>query len=265
MQLVRLGESPQPHRQRLVRHLVDPAEIRCSVFPRAFVELDAPHPGVERSSQARRTRRVRRGQGRARRGRSARGPAALGGERIRIRRRPPSRRSRGPAEADAAKLAREIGAVAALVRRSRPRYSSSWNSVACSVGRLPSRAWARSAAYMPSGVWPVGRIRRSRGRALRRFATNSPPSSATRIGWLRTSGDPPPLGGSSGSCILSGSFMRRQCEATRRAQWFAAVYGIGPMKYGRIISLSSCSTMWQCHTNRPPTPNRALMRVISPG
>ena len=25
----------------------------------------------------------------------------------------------------------------------------------------------------------------------------------------------------------------------------------GPMRYGRIISLSSCSTMWQCHTNWP--------------
>jgi hypothetical protein len=26
------------------------------------------------------------------------------------------------------------------------------------------------------------------------------------------------------------------------------VGGFGPMKYGRIISLSSCSTMWQCQT-----------------
>ena len=35
--------------------------------------------------------------------------------------------------------------------------------------------------------------------------------------------------------------------------------------YGRIISLSSCSMMWQCHTNSPAVSNFALMRVISPG
>ena len=34
---------------------------------------------------------------------------------------------------------------------------------------------------------------------------------------------------------------------------------------GSIISLSSCSTMWQCHTNRPGTLKVALMRVTSPG
>jgi hypothetical protein len=31
----------------------------------------------------------------------------------------------------------------------------------------------------------------------------------------------------------------------------------GPMRYGRIISLSSCSTMWQCHTNCPGLVNCA--------
>lgn len=41
--------------------------------------------------------------------------------------------------------------------------------------------------------------------------------------------------------------------------------GFGPMKYGRIISLSSCSTMWQCQTYNPERSNKALTRVISPG
>ena len=35
----------------------------------------------------------------------------------------------------------------------------------------------------------------------------------------------------------------------------------GPMRYGRIISLSSCSTMWQCQTNWPAVSNRAFTRV----
>jgi len=39
----------------------------------------------------------------------------------------------------------------------------------------------------------------------------------------------------------------------------------GPMRNGRIISLSSCSTMWQCHTNCPFFLNWARMRVTSPG
>jgi hypothetical protein len=39
----------------------------------------------------------------------------------------------------------------------------------------------------------------------------------------------------------------------------------GPMRYGRIISLSSCSTMWQCHTNWPGVLNRAFSRVTWPG
>jgi hypothetical protein len=39
----------------------------------------------------------------------------------------------------------------------------------------------------------------------------------------------------------------------------------GPTKYGRIISLSSCSTMWQCQTYSPGMSNRALTVVISPG
>ena len=39
----------------------------------------------------------------------------------------------------------------------------------------------------------------------------------------------------------------------------------GPTLYGRIISLSSCSTMWQCHTYRPARSNFALTRVISSG
>jgi len=41
--------------------------------------------------------------------------------------------------------------------------------------------------------------------------------------------------------------------------------GIMPMKYGRIISLSSCSTMWQCQTKSPGTLKVALTRVISSG
>ena len=32
---------------------------------------------------------------------------------------------------------------------------------------------------------------------------------------------------------------------------------IGPMRNGRIISLSSCSTMWQCQTNWPGAVNCA--------
>ena len=39
----------------------------------------------------------------------------------------------------------------------------------------------------------------------------------------------------------------------------------GPMRKGRIISLSSCSTMWQCHTNCPGLRNRARTRVTCPG
>ena len=35
--------------------------------------------------------------------------------------------------------------------------------------------------------------------------------------------------------------------------------------YGRIISWSSCSTMWQCQTNKPGLSNKALTRVISSG
>ena len=34
----------------------------------------------------------------------------------------------------------------------------------------------------------------------------------------------------------------------------------GPMRYGRIISLSSCSTMWQCQTNWPSLSNFSLSR-----
>src|SRR4051812_32298467 len=69
-----------------------------------------------------------------------------------------------------------------------PRYSSSWNSVAWPAATLPSAAWPRSTAYMPSGVWPVGRITRRCGRARSRFATSSPPSTATRAELFRTSG-----------------------------------------------------------------------------
>jgi len=35
----------------------------------------------------------------------------------------------------------------------------------------------------------------------------------------------------------------------------------GPIRYGRIISLSSCSTMWQCHTNWPGESNLIFTRV----
>ncbi len=41
--------------------------------------------------------------------------------------------------------------------------------------------------------------------------------------------------------------------------------GAGPTRNGRIISLSSCSRMWQCQTNRPARVNLALTRVSSPG
>ena len=43
-----------------------------------------------------------------------------------------------------------------------PRYSSSPSTVTWAVGSDPSRAWARSAAYMPRGVCPVGSSRRTR-------------------------------------------------------------------------------------------------------
>jgi hypothetical protein len=39
----------------------------------------------------------------------------------------------------------------------------------------------------------------------------------------------------------------------------------GPIRYGRIISLSSCSTMWQCQTYCPGLSNFARRRVTSPG
>ena len=34
---------------------------------------------------------------------------------------------------------------------------------------------------------------------------------------------------------------------------------------GRIISLSSCSRIWQCQTNLPLVGNRTLILVITPG
>jgi hypothetical protein len=39
----------------------------------------------------------------------------------------------------------------------------------------------------------------------------------------------------------------------------------GTTTYGRIISLSSCSTMWQCQTYRPAMSNLAFTVVIWPG
>ena len=39
----------------------------------------------------------------------------------------------------------------------------------------------------------------------------------------------------------------------------------GPIRYGRIISLSSCSRMWQCQTYWPACAKCAFTRVISPG
>jgi hypothetical protein len=49
------------------------------------------------------------------------------------------------------------------------------------------------------------------------------------------------------------------------AQPYRTGVGIGPIAYGRIISLSSCSTMWQCQTKSPGMSNRPLTRVTSPG
>ena len=43
------------------------------------------------------------------------------------------------------------------------------------------------------------------------------------------------------------------------------VDGAGPTRKGRIISLSSCSRMWQCHTKSPAMSNLAFTRVSSPG
>ena len=45
----------------------------------------------------------------------------------------------------------------------------------------------------------------------------------------------------------------------------ADVHPAGTTSSGRIISLSSCSTMWQCQTKRPGISNRALIVVTSPG
>jgi hypothetical protein len=39
----------------------------------------------------------------------------------------------------------------------------------------------------------------------------------------------------------------------------------GPIRYGRIISLSSCSTMWQCQTNWPGLVNLSRSLVTWPG
>jgi hypothetical protein len=39
----------------------------------------------------------------------------------------------------------------------------------------------------------------------------------------------------------------------------------GPIRYGRIISLSSCSTMWQCQTNWPGLVNFSRSLVTWPG
>ena len=38
-----------------------------------------------------------------------------------------------------------------------------------------------------------------------------------------------------------------------------------PTQKGRIISLSSCERMWQCHTYRPGMSKKTLMRVTCPG
>jgi hypothetical protein len=45
----------------------------------------------------------------------------------------------------------------------------------------------------------------------------------------------------------------------------AFVAAHGPTRIGRIISLSSCSTMWQCQTNWPGRSNVVLIRVTWPG
>jgi hypothetical protein len=54
-------------------------------------------------------------------------------------------------------------------------------------------------------------------------------------------------------------------SSPRCASCPCVVVSYGPTRYGRIISLSSCSTMWQCQTYRPAWSKSALTLVISPG
>jgi hypothetical protein len=60
-------------------------------------------------------------------------------------------------------------------------------------------------------------------------------------------------------------FMVMNVHRTARVRSYESGVGIRPIAYGRIISLSSCSTMWQCHTNSPSTSNRPRTLVTSPG
>ena len=54
-------------------------------------------------------------------------------------------------------------------------------------------------------------------------------------------------------------------SSCRRRLRLVAAGGRAAPGTGRIISLSSCSRMWQCHTNRPAVSNRAFTCVYSPG
>ena len=55
-----------------------------------------------------------------------------------------------------------------------------------------------------------------------------------------------------------------RCVPLPTSSSFSSAHGY-TTSYGRIISLSSCSTMWQCHTNRPGVSKWAITLVTSPG
>ena len=189
--LARLAQRPQAGRQRLARDRFEVAtEVAGRVLAGRLVKPHAANPRLRAASRARRTRRARRARSRAPRGRSAPRRAAPGGARTRRPDRPPSRRARGRSPKSHARELAARGRRGSFARR-RGRAPGTRRAGRASLPRARGcrrRAWARSASYIPSGVWPVGRISRRSGRARSRLATSSPARRATFRWWPSTSG-----------------------------------------------------------------------------
>ena len=119
-------------------------------------------------------------------------------------------------------------------------------SRACSSSASPS---ARSPPSAPDveAFWA----------ALQETAAAEPPTGSVRGRRPRPPGSGRGLRPSSTNCPLTASAVV--------LTGLMVVVGSGPTRYGRIISLSSCSRMWQCHTKRPAVSNVAFTRVTSPG
>jgi hypothetical protein len=77
------------------------------------------------------------------------------------------------------------------------------------------------------------------------------------------------IDGIEGGASLPPLLKRATSELTHHATLVVNVHSgwpgcSGPIRYGLIISLSSCSTMWQCQANWPAVVNFNRTRVISP-